>query len=61
MLPVKSHLKNIYKDGLSNTQQHADLIVHLEASNRVGEGKSREMAVSGYLPLDQNNGTEAMG
>lgn len=60
MLPVKSHLKNIYKDGLSNIQQHADLIAHLEASKRVGEGKSQTV-VSGYLPLDQNIGTEAMG
>lgn len=59
MLPVKSHIKNIYKDGLSNTQQHADLIAHLEASE-LGKVSLGEAVVSGYLPLDQNNGTEAM-
>lgn len=30
MLPVKNHLRIIYKDALTNAQQHADFTTHLE-------------------------------
>lgn len=61
-LPVKSHLKNIYKDGPPNVQQHADLITHVQAENRAS---GREISQGGTVvclptfPV-QNNGTEAM-